>query len=317
MSTTSFDNLVKAIKKGKKVTFFNGAGISTSAGIPDFRSPDTGLYSNLAKLNLPYAEAVFDIEYFREDPKAFYTLVKELMPGQFPPTKFHYLLKLFQDKGQLKRVYTQNIDTLERLAGIDDEYIVEAHGSFASNRCIDCKKEMSSETVKKLMNKGIPSCETCDGYVKPDIVFFGEGLPEKFFSCWNGDCEDVDIAIIAGTSLTVHPFASLPSEVHKNCIRVLANKEKVGDLGSRKNDILAVCGCDEFAEKLARILQWDVELNKMYEDGQKKYGKQENSTEEKTNEIKTKLKENDEKDVKDEEANENEDVSKLVEKLKI
>lgn len=114
ISTTSrgFEN------KEKKICLFTGAGVSTAAGIPDFRSPDTGLYSNLAKLNLPYAEAVFDIDFFKEDPQPFYTLAEELFPGKFAPTKFHYLVRILQEKNLLQRVYTQNIDILDRLAGV-------------------------------------------------------------------------------------------------------------------------------------------------------------------------------------------------------
>lgn len=262
--------IVEAVKKNKKVCFFLGAGVSTSCGIPDFRSPKTGLYANLKKLNLPYPEAVFDIDYFREKPDAFYTLAHELYPGNFLPSKFHFLLKLFQDKKLLKRVYTQNIDTLERLAGIEDDYIVEAHGSFANNHCIDCHEEMSSEELKKHVfnrevNNGIPTCSKCKGFVKPDIVFFGENLPARFFSQWDEDCEDVDIAIVAGSSLTVYPFAGLPSEVGKNSIRLLVNREAVGDFKSRKrkNDILALEDCDYVAETLVDLLGWKLDLDQL------------------------------------------------------
>ena len=265
--------LVKAIKDGKKVTFFNGAGISTSAGIPDFRSHKTGLYANLAKLDLPFAEAVFDIDYFKENPKPFYTLAEELYPGKFPPTKFHHFIKLIQNRGQLHRVYTQNIDTLERLAGVDDEFIVEAHGSFAKNFCVDCHKEMSIDTLKKHMKdeakNGIPTCEHCGGYVKPNIVFFGEGLPTRFFDSWDDDSDEVEVAVVSGTSLTVFPFASLPTEVNKKCIRVLVNKEKVGDFGRRKLDIIALHDCDHIAETLARLLGWEKELDKLHAEGQR------------------------------------------------
>lgn len=107
-----------------------GAGISTSAGIPDFRSPETGLYANLARLDLPYAEAVFDISYFRQNPDPFYILAKELFPGKFFPTIAHAFIALLDEKYLLKMLFTQNIDCLERKAGVPGEKIVEAHGRW-------------------------------------------------------------------------------------------------------------------------------------------------------------------------------------------
>lgn len=262
--TMSLSPLVNLINSKKKITFFNGAGISTSIGIPDFRSPKTGLYANLAALDLPYSEAVFDIDYFREKPQAFYTLANQLYPGTFFPSKFHYFLRLVQDKNLLKRIYTQNIDTLERLAGIKDEFIVEAHGSFASNHCIDCDSEMSTDDLKEQMTKGIPTCAKCKGYVKPDIVFFGEGLPPRFFDLWDEDCEEVEIAIVAGTSLTVYPFAALPSEVGLSTLRVLVNKDLVGDFKKkRRTDIVFLEDCDGFATEICKLLGWEKELEEL------------------------------------------------------
>lgn len=281
---TKLAPLVDAIKARKKVTFFLGAGISTSCGIPDFRSPKTGLYSNLKRLNLPYPEAVFDIDYFRENPRAFYTLCEELYPGNFLPSKFHFLLKLFEDKKLLRRVYTQNIDTLERLAGVSAEYIVEAHGSFAANHCIDCSEPMSTEDLKRHMfNKkvgdGIPTCSLCKGYVKPDIVFFGEGLPGRFFDLWDEDLDEVGVAIVAGTSLTVYPFASLPSEVNNKALRVLVNKEVVGDFKKkRKNDIVLQLDCDTVAEALASALGWHKELKELIDSAAAEFAKRKESS---------------------------------------
>jgi NAD-dependent histone deacetylase SIR2 len=111
--------------------FQTGAGISTSAGIPDFRSPKTGLYANLARFNLPHAEAVFEISYFRENPHPFYALAQELYPGSYRPTITHSFISLLHKKGLLLKLFTQNIDCLEREAGVPDDKIIEAHGSFA------------------------------------------------------------------------------------------------------------------------------------------------------------------------------------------
>lgn len=278
-----------------------GAGISTSAGIPDFRTPGTGLYSNLQKLNLPYPEAVFDISYFKDHPEAFYTLANDLYPSKFKPTLFHVFIKLIEKKGCLKKVFTQNIDTLERLATVDGDKVIEAHGSFAMNHCISCGAEMSTEELKRQMygldeapqtkkndakhtestiltpppdlkpgqKVGIPRCKNpkCSveggGLVKPDIVFFGEGLPQKFFQAWEDDLPDADLAIIAGTSLTVGPFNQLPLDVKPNVPRLLFNMEKVGGIGSRKNDVLALGGCDDQVRNFVKLCGWEEELDEL------------------------------------------------------
>ncbi|EPE32058.1 DHS-like NAD/FAD-binding protein [Glarea lozoyensis ATCC 20868] len=250
----------------KKIVVMTGAGISTSAGIPDFRSPDTGLYANLARLDLPYAEAVFDISYFRQNPNPFYVLAKELYPGKFFPTISHSFVALLQEKGLLKMLFTQNIDCLERRAGVEAGRVVEAHGSFASQRCIECKTEFPEKEMLELVMKGeVPHCVVpqCNGLVKPDIVFFGEPLPESFHSNRHVAAE-ADLVIVMGTSLSVHPFASLPQFAREGVPRVLINKEQVGDFGSRLDDVVVLSDCDDGVRKLADALGWGDELEAMW-----------------------------------------------------
>ncbi|KAE9372573.1 SIR2-domain-containing protein [Stipitochalara longipes BDJ] len=268
LSARSLSAVAEYIKDGrpKRIVVMTGAGISTSAGIPDFRSPDTGLYANLARLNLPYAEAVFDISYFRQHPEPFYVLAKELYPGQFYPTIAHSFVALLEEEKMLQMLFTQNIDCLERRAGVPGDKIVEAHGSFATQRCIECKTVYPDNLMMKAVEAGeVPHCNVpqCNGLVKPDIVFFGEALPEAFFQNRHIPAM-ADLVIVMGTSLSVQPFASLPQFASEGVPRVLINKEKVGDLGSRPDDVLVLGDCDEGVRKLADALGWRDKLESMW-----------------------------------------------------
>ncbi|XMA15091.1 hypothetical protein WAI453_007882 [Rhynchosporium graminicola] len=268
LSSRSISAVADFIKDGppKKIVVMTGAGISTSAGIPDFRSPETGLYSNLARLDLPHPEAVFDISFFREKPEPFYVLAKELYPGKFHPTIAHSFIALLNRKHMLHMLFTQNIDCLERKAGVPDDKIVEAHGSFATQRCIECKTPYPDDLMKEAVESGnVPHCEEthCDGLVKPDIVFFGESLPSSFFD--NRDApQKADLCIVIGTSLSVQPFAHLPSMASEGVPRILINREQVGDLGSRPDDVMILGDCDDGVRKLADALGWKDELEEMW-----------------------------------------------------
>ncbi|KAG8166491.1 hypothetical protein KVR01_002180 [Diaporthe batatas] len=268
LSERSLSAVAQMIKDGQasRIVVMTGAGISTAAGIPDFRSPNTGLYANLARLNLPYAEAVFDISYFRQNPDPFYVLAKELYPGNYSPTVSHAFIALLAKKNLLRMLFTQNIDCLERQAGVPGELIVEAHGSFATQRCIECKAPFPDDKMKEYVFKGeVPRCEDekCDGLVKPDIVFFGEQLPEQFHKNRHVPSYG-DLALVMGTSLTVQPFASLPDMVNDETPRVLFNLERVGSLGSRSDDVLVLGDCDSGVRKLADELGWGGELDAMW-----------------------------------------------------
>ena len=104
-------------------------------------------------------------------------MTKELYPGKYRPTLTHSFIKLLSDKGLLGLCFTQNIDTLERRAGIPAGKIIEAHGSFATQHCIECKRPFSDTEMKEVVEEGrIPKCKSCKGLVKPDIVFFGESV---------------------------------------------------------------------------------------------------------------------------------------------
>lgn len=211
---------------------------------------------------------MFDISYFRNNPLPFYALAHELYPGKYRPTISHSFVRLLSDKGLLLKLFTQNIDCLERVAGVPGDKIIEAHGSFASQRCIECKTTYPEELMKEAIGKReVPHCLTpeCNGLVKPDIVFFGEQLPEEFHR--NKFLpSSADLCIVMGTSLTVQPFASLPNFCSENVPRLLINLEQVGSLGSRVDDVLCLGGCDAGVRKLASALGWLKELEELWDE---------------------------------------------------
>ncbi|KAG0289632.1 NAD-dependent protein deacetylase sirtuin-2 [Linnemannia gamsii] len=269
--------------KANKIIVMTGAGISTAAGIKDFRSPGTGLYDDLEKYNLPFPEAVFDLAFFKESPLPFYQLAKHLYPGQYRPTLTHYLLPLLAKKKLLLRSYTQNIDSLERLAGLDEDLLVEAHGSFATAKCIQCDMVTDSAWVKNhIMTSEIPYCKRCSGLVKPSITFFGESLPRRFSTQIEKDFQECDLLIVLGTSLKVEPFNKLIAQVSPKCPRLLINREKAGqelhsgfDFEDKwrytiQRDALFLGNCDEGVRALADHCGWETELQAMYDEGHAK-----------------------------------------------
>lgn len=228
-----------ADKGCKQVVVMCGAGISTSAGIPDFRTPGTGLYDNLQRFNLPQAESIFELN-FRKNPGAFYELAREMWPGNFEPTPAHYFVRLLNDKGILLRCYSQNIDSLERRAGLPAEKLVAAHGNFDEAHVIDTEPEIKVDIneLKAALDKGEEGWRALKdakgGLVKPKIVFFGEELPERFARLHRQDLATCDLLIVMGTSLVVHPFAGLVGYATRTAPRMLINRDQAGTCDSLK-----------------------------------------------------------------------------------
>ncbi|KAJ3073841.1 NAD-dependent protein deacetylase sirtuin-2 [Podochytrium sp. JEL0797] len=283
LANSSIEAFADFVQENKchKILVLSGSGISTSAGIPDFRTPGVGLYSNLEKYNLPTPEAIFDIDFFRRNPKPFFLLAKELFPGNFKPTLSHHFIKLLSDKNLLLRNFTQNIDNLERLAGIPESHLVDAHGSFESATCAGhfspafgskhpparfhagCDRTFTKQWLQqRVFANEIPTCPDCNGLVKPTLTFFGEPLPPKFGTHLD-DFETADALIVMGSSLKVLPFGGLPAMV-RNVPRLLINHEVVGDFevgGGR--DAVYLGECDEGCLRLAELWGMKDELVEM------------------------------------------------------
>ena len=260
----------------KNIIVMCGAGISVAAGIPDFRSKGTGLYDNLQKYDLPDPQSIFEINYFQEHPSAFYHLARELFPGNFAPTPTHFLLHLLHEKGVLLRCFSQNIDSLESLAGLPQEKLVAAHGNFDSAHCIGTGEEVPMAEVRDAIMAGEEGWKSMrdrhGGLVKPDIVFFGENLPPRFYQRTKLDMPHCDLLIVMGTSLQVQPFASLVGKVNSDVPRLLINREKVGDgitggfnfsKATNYRDAFFLGDCDAGARALAGACGWGADLERM------------------------------------------------------
>ncbi|KAI1325969.1 SIR2-domain-containing protein [Xylariaceae sp. FL0255] len=160
----SVDDAVALLQRSHNIIVLTGAGISTSLGIPDFRSKENGLYSQLEKLDLGVTDPqeVFNIETFRHDPTIFYTVAKDILPAtkKFSPT--HAFIAMLQNKGKLLTNYSQNIDNIEANAGVKPEKLVQCHGSFATASCQKCGHRVRGDTIYDEIRAGkIPRCGKC------------------------------------------------------------------------------------------------------------------------------------------------------------
>lgn len=221
MIMTGIDMLMDLIARSKYIVALIGAGISTNAGIPDFRGPG-GLYS---RRDIP-AEKIFDLDTFRSDPSLFYTHIGSLAApvAAAKPTKGHLFLKKLEDLGKLKMTISQNIDGLHEAAGVKN--VIDIHGNFRHFTCLSCGKvhettpALLSQVTSFPQTKALPQCD-CGGLLKPDIVFFGE--PVKDLELALTEVQKADLLITLGTSLSVYPVSTLPSYLSDNAKLVIIN----------------------------------------------------------------------------------------------
>lgn len=159
------DDALELLQRSKRIMVLSGAGISVSCGIPDFRSKD-GIYSQLqseGKYELDDPQDMFDKGYFLHNPAMFYSFAHRIFPSNFVPSSAHRFIKLLEDRDQLLRNYSQNIDTLEQLAGI--ERVLQCHGSFATASCTDptCGYKCNGRQIAKdIFAQTVPACPACE-----------------------------------------------------------------------------------------------------------------------------------------------------------
>ncbi|CCH62253.1 hypothetical protein TBLA_0G03160 [Henningerozyma blattae CBS 6284] len=160
-SFSKIDDFVEKLKNANKILVLTGAGVSTSLGIPDFRSSE-GFYSKIRYLGLDDPQDVFNYDIFVQNPSVFYNIAHMVLPPENMYSPLHSFIKMLQDKNKLLRNYTQNIDNLESYAGINPDKLVQCHGSFATASCITCHWQLPGEKIfQNIRNVELPLCPYC------------------------------------------------------------------------------------------------------------------------------------------------------------
>lgn len=204
--STAAGQVAELVRASGQIVLLSGAGMSTSAGIPDFRGPD-GLYR---KLGIENPERIFDIAVFESNPSFYYGFHREFLRQveAVKPTVAHRFFARLEQQGKLAGIVTQNIDALHQRAG--NSKVLEIHGSIWKSHCTGCGKGYSyEESARKAEAGGVPLCDSCRGVLKPDVVFFGENVMQ--FDACQELAARADLLFVVGSSLVVTPAAWLPS----------------------------------------------------------------------------------------------------------
>jgi NAD-dependent deacetylase len=197
--------LAELIRGSRSTVALTGAGISVPSGIPDFRTPETGLWAKVDPMEVAH------IDVFEHDPARFWSYYGPRFHslGDKRPNAAHEALAELERRGLIEGVITQNIDRLHGAAG--SRNVVEVHGSIETSTCRDCKASFEIDAVDQLLEaSGVPRCDACGGAVKPDVVLFGELLPVAAMAEAQRLAEAAELMLCVGSSLAVYPVAGLP-----------------------------------------------------------------------------------------------------------
>ena len=255
---STLESLFDRLQSAERIVAIVGAGASTSAGIPDFRSKG-GIYD---MIRADYGDLfddprlLFDESQFKLDPAPFFRVASKIISTTstelIRPTKCHEFLAKLEQRGKLLRCYTQNLDGLETRAGMTR--VVHCHGNLSSSTCTICGKKYSTSIPPKDV---VPRCDNDSGVLRPDIVFFGQDLPKEYRDHVEKDVKDTDLVLIFGSSLKVFPVASLVTRFAHRVPIVLINREIVGK--PHEFDIELLGDCDAVTQELERGLGWHVD----------------------------------------------------------
>jgi NAD-dependent deacetylase len=205
IASSDVERLAEMIRESRSTVALTGAGISVPSGIPDFRTPETGLWAKVDPMEVAH------IDVFERDPARFWSYYRPRFQslGDRRPNAGHEALAELERQGLIEGVITQNIDRLHGAAG--SQNVVEVHGSIETSSCRSCAASYGLEEMDALFDAdGIALCAGCAGPVKPDVVLFGEMLPEAALRRAQELAEMAEMMICIGSSLAVYPVAGLP-----------------------------------------------------------------------------------------------------------
>ncbi len=209
--TDKAKEFVDFVSSASNAVALTGAGISTESGIPDYRSPGTGLWDKMD-------QSVVSLEGFLVDPTRYYNFALTMYPIRraAKPNLAHYLLAELEKNKFLKGVITQNVDGLHQEAGSSNVY--ELHGSLRQAVCLGCNLiSLMDEVMERVISgENPPFCKECRGILKPNAVFFGEMLPRVPWEMSLQLTRQADLLLVIGSSLQVSPANMLPDVVIRN-----------------------------------------------------------------------------------------------------
>jgi NAD-dependent deacetylase len=213
--TSQVERLGELVMGARSVVALTGAGISVPSGIPDFRGragTQKGLWERVDPMEVAHIDA------FRGDPVRFWSFYGERFAtlGDKQPNGAHHALVALERSGRLDAVITQNVDMLHRKAGTRE--LIEVHGSIAGCSCLVCGDGVDLKEARARIARdpdGVPRCERCAEPLKPDVVLFGEMLPQAALQRAHALCLSADVILCVGSSLEVHPVAGLPLLTHQ------------------------------------------------------------------------------------------------------
>ncbi len=223
-----YQNAAKIIQNSQRCIAFTGAGISVESGVPPFRGKN-GLWNR-------YNPDYFDINFFLQYPDKCWDLIRTMFYDVFDkalPNAAHKALASLEAQGMVQGIITQNVDNLHQSAG--SHIVHEFHGSLKKLVCLSCGKRYPAENIN--LEKLPPSCPGCQGLLKPDMVFFGEGIPEKVSKAAFSEAGKADCFLLIGTTGTVIPANQIPVLAKSNGAMIIEINPDPSEYTSSITDI--------------------------------------------------------------------------------